>query len=119
MITDHALMRWFERIDGYDLGPIREAYIRKHGGEPYDGQLLAFGQVYCGLPVNATRARILSPCVRLAVRAGCARIKVGPAVLEVRDGAITTVMLTGRRKGRIGRAITGRPVQRFVMEAAE
>ena len=119
MITAHAICRWLERVDGYDLQPIHEAYLRQHGVAPYDGQLLGFGAFYFGLPGNKARAHMLTPCVRLAIRAGCCRVRVGSATLEIKGGAVTTVLHVRKPKAKLQTRVSRRPVPRFAIEAAE
>ena len=93
-VTNHAIVRWLERIEGRDLSPAREAYRAMFGHDPKDGDLVGFLSRYGVEDPAAIRARILTPMVRAAIALGAGSIKTKGHYLIIEDGRIVTIYET-------------------------
>jgi hypothetical protein len=92
MITQHACIRWLERVEGVDLTEIREAAAKAGFDPTCDGHVLQQLWQSWGLSIHDIHARILTPFVLSALKAGATRIKVGSAVIKADGGKIHTVL---------------------------
>ncbi len=104
-VSDHAIIRWLERVEGCDLDWVRED-LRKSGRfADSDTQVLTYLRDKVGLDIADIEARILTPVVRAGIAAGSRTIRVGNVCLEIADGCmVTTVQLNAYRIANIGRA---------------
>lgn len=91
MISAHAVLRWLERVDGVDLGPVRRALAARGVGELGDAQMLGFLAAAGVVDLAAVRGRILTPKVMQAIGCGVKAVEVGVARLVIRDGVVVTV----------------------------
>lgn len=84
-ITDHAVIRFLERHDGFDLRSVRTLVGRR------DGDALAYLAVRCGIDVGAVRRRMLTPHVAAGLRLGASSVVVGSVRLVIANGRVVTV----------------------------
>ena len=100
MVTDHAVIRFLERVEGYDFQDVKDE-LKAKGLDDNDERLL-LTELYrkYGLTRGHVSYKIAPKEVRLAIKAGAIRIKRGNFVWIVRDGAIITIE---PRKSYVGR----------------
>jgi hypothetical protein len=92
-ITDHALLRYFERVTHLDTAPARLAL----GPQATDKQLLYWLRDYAGLDVEAARAKLLTPKVRAAINARAVTVVCGPYRYVIKSNAVVTVTALEQR----------------------
>ena len=93
-VTNHAIVRWLERVEGRDLVSARAAYEDMFGHAPNDGDLIAFLARYGAGDMAAIRTRILTPMVRAAIALGARTVKAKGVYPIIEDGRIVTVYET-------------------------
>jgi hypothetical protein len=119
-LTAHAILRYLERVEGVDIGVIRDGAIRAGAVNPDQRQIWQFARDYMGFDEEAIEARFLTPTVRAAIKAGAKKIRVKGAIFIVRDNAITTAISSSY--DRIGKKVTkrqGRREKSWKMRALE
>lgn len=96
VMTDHAILRWLERVEGVDLDPIVGMYVEQRGETPVEWQLLDFVEQITGLTRDDIERSVLTPAMRVAARCGASRFRCGNRhAMIVRDGRVITVAPTG------------------------
>lgn len=92
-VSDHAAIRWLERVEGFNLDHIRAA-VKNAGFDPEcDGYLLHHLWKIHGISVESIADRIATPIVMAAIKARATQICVGQAVLRISpEGCIVTVI---------------------------
>ncbi len=107
-ITGHALLRWFERIEGHDIPSIKSEMRDMGHANITDKDVLGYLWTQFGLSQNAIGQRIKS-AMKSAVRS-----EFGPylvcveAVLVVDGGRVVTVLTHALYEDNVRRAIAGR-----------
>ncbi len=91
IITNHFMVRWLERAEGFDMAMIRAAMERDGLDARNDGEILWFVNAHLGFDLEGLRhelTELVAPALRL--RARCVKHKG----FEIRlgDGAAVTVM---------------------------
>lgn len=95
VMTDHAILRWLERVEKIDLKPIVAAYVEDYGHRPEDWELVDYIEDETGLAREDVEAKAVSPGMRSAVRCGASRFRLGKRhVMIVRDERIVTIIPT-------------------------
>ena len=89
-VTDHALVRWLEQVEGMDLTMAREARQRCPGAWNGDRGLVRVLERM--IDVEAVRARMLSPTVIAAWKAGATSVRVRNAKLVLTSTTVVTVL---------------------------
>lgn len=128
-ITDHALLRYVERIMGVDVGAAREAMGRQLLPETCDADVLGFLADYMGIDVETVRDRMVTDGVRMACGCGAGGIRVSGVRYAIADGRVVTVY-ADHLKGRGPRSVSDRrdlgrrpaprlDMRRELVEAAE
>jgi hypothetical protein len=119
-IADHALIRYFERIEGVRMAEVREK-MRAAGvpkwSIPSDKAAIEWMEAN-GYPVASVRALFDQPMVENAIAVGAAKIKIDDNCwLGLKDGGVVTTMTdemirgktTHKQRGRF----KGQPKTRF------
>lgn len=107
MVTDHAMVRFLERVEGYDLTEIRDA-LAGGGLEPQDHEILDMLEIEYGLTRDYLVNRVAPETVRNAVKAGAKRIRMGQwtwVIVERRVVTIEPRTSPVARKERVSRII--------------
>lgn len=87
-ITYHAVVRFLERHDGFDLTAIREVL----GAHPdLDTEILRILSETKGLNVAAVRKRMITPALHTAVACGASGLRMGRVRFVIQDGIVVTV----------------------------
>lgn len=94
MITNHAIIRYMERIEGYDFQEIRDD-LEKRGIEITDINILREIYSRYGLTRGHINYKIVTKGVKLAIKSGACKIKRGDWELVVKEGVIVTVQPRG------------------------
>lgn len=92
LVTAHAVLRWIERVEGFDLAPWRAA-AQRAGVDPHDeGRFLGFLDQHAAIEIGEVSARILSPVVRIAIRSGATSVRSGRWRLIINSRRVVTVL---------------------------
>lgn len=67
MISNHAVVRWLERVEGIDLGAIRAALQRQLKRAAVDSEILRAVEAETGLSADAVRAQFPRAVLEQAV----------------------------------------------------
>jgi hypothetical protein len=101
IITDHILLRWLERAEGFDMAPIRAAMDRMGLEARYDGEILDFIRAHIGVDIDAIRTELLRLCYP-AIRMKAAGVRHKGFFIKLHDGvAVTVVKNPARRSARL------------------
>lgn len=95
VVSDHAVVRWLQRVEGMDLEKVRAEAKIVTGEEPVtDQEFLDYLQTYHQLNVASIRQKIATDWVLSLIAAGVRYIPLHNRCvwLRVRDGVITTVV---------------------------
>jgi len=95
IVTDHVIVRWLERVEGYDFDDIKKE-LKEEGKEDGDRQILEYLADKFGLFRGHVIFRIATKQVRNAIQMGAKRIHRGNQTLVISDGRIVT--LTPRKR---------------------
>lgn len=95
MVTDHAIVRWLERIEGYDFDDIR-SQIEAKGKKATDKRVLDHLADKYGLFRGHVIFRIATKQVRNAIKMGASKVHRGNQTLVISRGQIVT--LTPRKR---------------------
>lgn len=98
LVTDHAIVRWLERVEHYDFDEVRQHFIVQ-GREPTDTRILDYLGNKFGLFRGHVIYRIVTKKVRIAMQAGATRIKRDTNTLVVADGRVVSI-ITGKNPRR-------------------
>lgn len=90
MATDHAMVRYMERVEGYDFTEIREE-IEEAGLEVSDYMILNILSQKYGLTRGHIAYKVMRKPVILAVRAGAKQYRKGDHVWVIGDGKVVTI----------------------------
>jgi hypothetical protein len=93
-ITDHALVRWAERVEGIDTTEMRKV-AAVLGRRPAADRLLIRLMEEDGHNMFAMRGRMLHPKVLAAIDCGALGVNLGCVYLPIRDGSVVTVLEHG------------------------
>lgn len=101
-VTDHATLRYAERVLNFDVAALKRRLEREQGGAVISTHklLAAVGQA---LDIDPERLRAaVVPAdmwdqVRASARFGCQTIKLESHILKLVDGRVTTVFRKNRR----------------------
>lgn len=90
IITDHALLRYLERVEGYDVHNARRSVERT---EPRhrDFHVLEWLSVYAGVNTEAKRQALITPKLLAAIAAGAKAVFIGPVNFIIKGGSVVTV----------------------------
>lgn len=94
VVSDHAVIRWLERIEGRNIDKVYEEALIVTGAYPEtEEDLLRYMQNYHRLDIRAVRRRIATPEVLQLIDMGANDIPIKNRRfrLRVRDGKITTI----------------------------
>ena len=98
-VSDHAAVRWIERVEGFSLDHVRAA-VKSEGFNPnIDGHVLHQLRKMHGISVESIAERMATPVVMAAIKAGAKQVCSGGAVLRLDGGTVVTV-ITNRMKQR-------------------
>lgn len=89
VITDHAAIRWLARIGGVD----QKAAVRAVGRAAPNAALAGAMADSYGVPLEALKRALLTPAVAAAIRNRLERVRVGDAVLTIREGRVTSALI--------------------------
>jgi hypothetical protein len=111
-ITNHAVVRFLERHDGFDFAGLREAF-----GDN-DGRILDWLERNENLSAAGVRDRMMTDAVATAIASGASAVRLGPVKLVIVDGRVVTVrmatwgVMNGRRAPGDGFSARGRALER-------
>lgn len=89
-ITDHALLRYLERVEGLDVRGARAQAARERGvPDATDTQVLG-RLVLDGVDIEAYRRSLLTPKVRAAISVGAKSVVCGDHRFIIRDRSVVT-----------------------------
>jgi hypothetical protein len=100
IITDHILLRWLERAEGFDMEPIRAAMDRMGLEARYDGEVLDFIRAHIGVDIDAIRTELLGLCYP-AIRMKAAGVRHKGFFVKLHNGVAVTVVKAGKRSARL------------------
>ncbi len=87
IVTDHALLRYLERVEGFDTSTAK-ANLPPYAG---DRDVLEWLRDYAGLNIEAKRKAIVTPKLLAAIAAGAKSVGIGPARYMIRGPVVATV----------------------------
>lgn len=92
ILSDHFLLRFLERVKGYDLAVFRAAMERVGGMDvSKERDLVDFIETYSAIDLDAVRAEVM-PMISDAIARGARRIKYGGFFIPLRGGCAITIM---------------------------
>lgn len=91
MVTDHAIVRWLERVEGYDFDDIREELGPK-GKISMDTRILNYLANKYGLFRGHVIYRIATKQVRNAIKIGAKKVHRGNQTLVINGGVVVTLV---------------------------
>ena len=97
LMTDHAVVRWLERVERINLGSIVSAYVDEHGEQPKDWELLNYIEDRWGLSRDDVEKSVVSPSMRMAASCGVCHIRADGFLFILRDGRVVTISPLGIR----------------------
>lgn len=96
VVTDHVIVRWLERVEGYDFGDIREELRETNGDRPVeDYEILDYLQEKFGLFRGHVIYKILTKETKMAIKLGATRYRRGKHTLIINNGRIVTLTTKG------------------------
>lgn len=99
-VSDHAAIRWLERVEGFNLDHIRAA-VKEAGFNPeIDGHLLHQLWKVHGISVESIADRMATPLVMAAIKAKATQVCVGQAVFRISPEGCVVTVITPRMKQR-------------------
>ena len=111
-ITNHAVVRFLERHDGFDLAGLREAFGDNDGG------ILDWLERNENISAAGVRDRMMTDAVATALATGAAAVRIGAVKLVIVKGRVVTVRMAswgvnnGRRACGDGFSSRGRALDR-------
>jgi hypothetical protein len=90
MATEHAMVRFLERVDGYDLTEIKDEIISS-GKALTDAKILDILASRYGLTRGHIAYKVVPTPIYNAILAGVRRIKRGDWIWVVENGAVVTI----------------------------
>lgn len=94
MVTDHVIIRWLERVEGYDFDDIRKGFEAK-GKVGTDTRILDHLATTYGLFRGHIVYRIATKKVQSAIKAGVKRINRDRWTLVIQHGRVVTLTPRG------------------------
>ena len=91
LVTDHVIIRWLERVEGYDFDDIR-LQIEAKGKPATDTRILQILADKYGLFRGHIIFRIATKAVEAAIKAGAKKIHRGNWTLVIDDGRVVTLV---------------------------
>ena len=91
IVTDHLLLRWLERVEGYDFQAVRAAMERTEFDPVNDRETLDFIETYFGFDVEALR-RELTDAVYAAIRMKASSLNYKGYRIMFKNGIAATVL---------------------------
>lgn len=96
-VSDHAVVRWLERVEGIDLRPYRALAAAR--GRAHWGDAGVLEHLAGRLAPGEVRQRILaSELLRTALRTGAASVRMGAVRAMIQDGVVATFKPARRAK---------------------
>ena len=89
-VTDHALLRWLERVEGIDLAPIHAEMLRRGLYHQYDRIVIQFIEDNSEFDFDAIRRKIMQ-LVSIPALAGLTAVRYGDVVLRLVEGAVVSI----------------------------
>lgn len=89
VITDHAALRYLERVLKVDV-EARRFIVRQHGGDGSDGEVLSLLERHGEVRVAALKRRMLSPAVRFGLMRGATGATVDGVIYVLHGGCVVT-----------------------------
>lgn len=118
VITDHAAVRWLERLEGRDIDAVRMV-IEMRGDDASDSAVLAFLAAHDRLDVWRLKRQMLTPAVRLGLMAGASGVQAGRALMVLHGGVVVTCYtIDAARKTRRQARQRGRRPEEWRADAA-
>ena len=115
-VTDHAILRWMERVLLIDAQAAWREMGRTGAREQACGELTRYIARRDGLDLVEINDDILSPTVRAGIDAGLAKIADGDILFAIREGAVCTLIVgDGKDFGR-RRRVGGSPKRAAIAE---
>ena len=97
LITNHCMVRWLERVEGYDLKPYKQA-MRDQGLDPsFDKSVVRYLDEHARFPIDAIREE-LNAVVRKAVAIKSTTVNYRGARIRLIDGIAATVLASGQKR---------------------
>lgn len=91
LVTDHAIVRWLERVEGYNFDDIREE-IEMKGDKATDKRILTYLADKYGLFRGHVIFRIATKQVKNAIKMGAKKIHRGNQTLVIDNEQVVTLM---------------------------
>lgn len=91
LVTDHAIIRWLEHVEGYDFDDIRKE-LGPADEAAMDRLVLNYVADKYGLFRGHVVYRIVTKQVRNAIKMGAKRVHRGTQTLVISGGRIVTLM---------------------------
>lgn len=101
-ISDHAVVRWIERVWAYNTIPCRKVLKSQCLAHPCDKHLLLIVAAAGGPESEAVRRAMATPALSIAMFSGASALRVGRHRLVIRDGCVVTVKTVWEPRGMIG-----------------
>src|SRR5258706_8025536 len=96
-VSDHVIVRWLERVEGYNFDDVREDLKCK---EATDSQILDYLANKYGLFRGHVVFRIATKQVRNAMKLGAKKVNRGDWTLVLRNGCVVTLLPRSNAKAR-------------------
>jgi hypothetical protein len=91
VITDHAMLRYLERVCGMSIRDIKRKAVNMGYVITSDGHLLAFIRKNENVNVEALRNSIVTPELQAALAVGAKTIKIDGTMFILHDGHVITL----------------------------
>ncbi len=94
MVTDHVIVRWLERVEGYDFDDIRKS-LGNGKKNVTDKQILRHLADNFGLFRGHVIYRIATKQVKAAIKLGATKVNRGDWTLVINQGVVVTLVPRG------------------------
>ena len=100
-ITDHAMLRYLERICGLNIRDIKQKAKKLKYALTSDSHVLAFIKKQENIDVDAMRERLLTPQLKTALAMDAKSIKIDGMIMVLHGGRVMTLYRHGHVKDRL------------------
>lgn len=90
MVSDHAVVRWLERVEKVDIDSIRRE-LSSNGEEPSDPAILGYLWKHRNITKGYIIWKLLRDNIIRAIKLGATRINSGEWSYIIRNGTVITV----------------------------
>lgn len=101
LVTVHAILRWLERVDGYDMPALRQAARRDGLADPAnEGHLVVWLRHRSSIDIDGVVAKLTPAKVREALAVRATSVRMGAFVFVLGNGRVVTVKPATQRRMR-------------------